>query len=53
MSFQSLPRVEPKEDDCGERYYEYDGREGRVPAICTLKKGHPGDHGQRPWSERR
>ena len=47
VGFTSLPRVEKREDDCGETYTEYDGREGSFKARCTKPKGHWGVHGQR------
>lgn len=48
MSFQSMPRDVsdyPQVERCRERYYEFDGREGRVPCACSRPKGHLGEHG--------
>lgn len=46
MSFQSTPKSNvPEKEQCGEKYKEFDGREGAFTAICTKKKGHSGYHG--------
>lgn len=47
MSFGSLPRsvARSPEDECGETYTEYDGREGAFQARCTRPKKHDGYHG--------